>query len=273
MTGSFSDPAIGNDGFGPGDSCSFIESLELVKGLEGPIFIARLGPGDAAGARDVSPSLTRLRQTGWGEHLTRKLLRAADINQLHGFFLGRLLHVQQVGTNREIGVAGRVGLDGHIGGIGTEFSTFLQPFGPSAIHDAYILVPVNLELPESPGGKPVVIVAVKNHLGAVADSRLTQKFFEIFLGGDVALVGVAQLGIPGPTNGPRDMAFIIGLGVHVDFDDSDIGIVLVLLDPLRRNQHFRMFVISHMVLLLKLFFFRYGSFIIPIAHTGQKGTS
>src|SRR5437667_182122 len=62
------------------------------------------------------------------------------------------------------------------------------------------------------------------------------------------------------------VAFVVGLGVYVDFHDSDLGIGEMLRDPIGRNQCFRMCVICHLFVLLTLLLYStcYIGFLTPM---------
>src|SRR5439155_18714372 len=102
--------------------------------------------------------------------------------------------------------------------------------------------------------------------GVAGDSRLRHHLFELLLGEDIAPDWVGELGVPGPGDGIRDVAFIVGLGVYVDFHDSYSWIGEVLRDPIGQDQRFRMCVICHVLVLLTLLLYStcYIGFLTPI---------
>src|SRR5262249_27162200 len=113
---------------------------------------------------------------------------------------------------------------------------------------------VNLRLPKSPGREPVVVVAVNYQSGIAGDSRTRHEIFELFLGEDVPSDRIGKLGVPGPRDGIRDMAFIVGLCVHVHFHNLHLRVCEMVLAPIGRDQRFRMCITSHSYLLFVTIF-------------------
>ena len=117
--------------------------------------------------------------------------------------------------------------------VGAELLAFGQPLLAAAVHNSDILVAVQLQLPERPGGKPVVVVAVQDNRGVVVDSRRAKQFFELVLRNHVAHDRVAQLRRPVPADGARHMTLIVGRRVDVDLGDANLGILEMVSDPVR----------------------------------------
>src|SRR5258708_18720251 len=63
--------------------------------------------------------------------------------------------------------------------FGRDFAFDGQPFDAATIQQANILVTIVLQDPERPGGTPVVIVAIQDNGGIIADPRPPQKLFQV----------------------------------------------------------------------------------------------
>ena len=122
----------------------------------------------------------------------------------------------------------------------SSLSGFIEPLDAAAVHEAHVLVAVNLEQPEAVGGKPIVVVAVEDHRVAGRDACLAQQFFEFLFADDVAADLVLQLALPVETDCARDVARVVGLRVDVDLDQFDPGLAEVLLHPVGVDQNFGM---------------------------------
>jgi hypothetical protein len=48
------------------------------------------------------------------------------------------------------------------------------------------------------------------------------------------------------------MALVVGGGVHVDFNEAEIGGIEIFSGPIGGNENFRVFVVGHCFLLLRL---------------------
>jgi hypothetical protein len=75
-----------------------------------------------------------------------------------------------------------------------------------------------LHLTESAGGELAVVVAVKHHLGATTDPGHSEEPLHLNpVQGVPAKSGVKLRG-PGPADGPRDVAKLVGAGIDIDLD-------------------------------------------------------
>ena len=120
-----------------------------------------------------------------------------------------------------------------------------EPLLPAAIEDFGVLVAVVLQLPEGPGGKPVVVVAIEDDRRVVVDAGLLQKVFKVLLGRKVPRLGISQLCFPVPADGARDVAVVVGRRIHVDLDEAYIVVVKVIGRPVGRDQNVRIRVVTH----------------------------
>ena len=89
----------------------------------------------------------------------------------------------------------------------------------------------DLEKPKAIGGKPIVVIAVKHDRVIRRDSGAAQEFLERFLADDVAADLILELSLPVEANSARDMARIVGLGIHVDLSQFDARFAQVLFHP------------------------------------------
>ena len=98
---------------------------------------------------------------------------------------------------------------------------------------------VDLELPESPRGKPVIVVAVEHDNCLRSNALLRQRGFKLAPGQNVALQRIAELGVPGPTDCSRDMAQLVSCCVYGYFCDSTARIKEIVGQPIGLDKHFR----------------------------------
>jgi hypothetical protein len=145
--------------------------------------------------------------------------------------------------------AGRVRRAAGSGDVLCGLAVLGEPLLAAAVHETHVLVAVELELPEGPRREPVVVVAVEDDRGVVGDPACREQLLQRLLRDDVSLDGVAELGLPVPADGARNVALVVGGGVHVHLDDRHVGVVAVLLDPIGRDQRLRMGVLGHVCLL------------------------
>src|SRR5262245_55134073 len=95
----------------------------------------------------------------WGrKNFAGKFLRAANIDQRVAFRRNGLLHLRQKRPQRVVsGLRGiRLGRKRRL--VSAELPAFGEPLLSAAVHDPHVLMTVNLQLPERPRGKPVVVV-------------------------------------------------------------------------------------------------------------------
>ena len=91
---------------------------------------------------------------------------------------------------------------------------------------------VQLQLPKGVGGEPVVVVAIEKDGGAVGNAGGAEKFFERGLVDQIAADVVLELGLPVPADGAGDMSLVVRGGVHVDFDEAEIGGIEIASGPI-----------------------------------------
>jgi len=106
-------------------------------------------------------------------------------------------------------------------------------------------VAVILQLPEGVGGKPIVVVAVEKNGGVIGNARSAEKILKRGFVDEVAANVVLELGLPVPANSAGDVALVVGGRVNIDFDETEIGRVQVLSDPIRGNENFGVFIARH----------------------------
>src|SRR5262249_54255040 len=95
-----------------------------------------------------------------------------------------------------------------------------------------MLVAVNFADPVRECGEPVVVVAIKDDPRGVGDSALAHQLFEGGAGWNVAADRIAELGGPVEADRPLDVASLVSGGVHVDLQESDLGVLEMVVDPL-----------------------------------------
>ncbi len=117
-------------------------------------------------------------------------------------------------------------------GILGDRALFFEPFLAAAVDEADVLVAVELQLPQCVGGEPVVVVTVEEDGGLVGNAGGAEKFFEGGFVDEVAADAVLELGLPVPAYGAGNVALVVGGGVHVDFDEAEIGGIEILRGPI-----------------------------------------
>ena len=151
------------------DALALVERFQLVELLEGAVLVAGLAPRDALGTGDMAAALAGLGQTGRGSILPRTRrgcarppcrgsAPSAPASPPAGRRAG-CCPVRSPGSWRRRGWA-----------LGGQLAAFGQPFLAATVHQPHVLVTVQLQLPKSPGGEPVVVVAIEHHRGVVADA-------------------------------------------------------------------------------------------------------
>src|SRR5207248_900221 len=156
--------AIGDDGLVRCHALRRVQFLQFGGRLEGPVLTHRLRPGDVGRAGDVPTALgALLREVLRGEQLAAEFLGGTDVDQDHARLPKIPQHLIPQGPDRLVRLARRVAgrLDGRR--IRDELAALVLPFLPTAVHQPGVLVAVVLEIPDEPGGKPVVVVAVGDH--------------------------------------------------------------------------------------------------------------
>jgi hypothetical protein len=101
-------------------------------------------------------------------------------------------------------------------------------------------VPVVYELPDELGGEPVVVVPVGDSGCVVRDPDAAQEPTPLLGAEQVAAYLVAKLGALVEAHRALDVAFPVGGGVHVHFDEAHVRILSVFGDPISRHQNFGM---------------------------------
>src|SRR4051812_5758014 len=102
MARSFADAAVGDHGRIGCGSRAAIELLQFFARLERAVLVAGLAPRDALRARDVSATLTGLRQSRRCQDLPRELLWAPHVHEHGGARVHGLLHFWKERANRQV---------------------------------------------------------------------------------------------------------------------------------------------------------------------------
>ena len=173
----------------------------------------------------MTATLAGFGQPGRREDLSGELLRAAHVHERVALARHGLLYLGQKGAKRIIRDLCRVCCRVEHRLVGAQLTTFSDPFLAAAVHQAHIAMTIDFQLPEGPGRKPVVVVAVKHDRRVVINPGLSEQCLELRLGDDVADEGVAQLGGPVPARRTGHMPLIVSGGIDVNFNDADICVV------------------------------------------------
>src|SRR5215831_17428503 len=227
-------PAVGDDRLLPKDAFTGVELAQLVRALERAVLVGGLGPRDVLGSWNMAAALGRFRETrrgydlavelGWRTHVDQCSAVAATLHQP--------AHVPKVGAQTRVRLARLVvgGLDAWR--IGQQRPPFELPLLAAAIHQGGMLVAVDFADPVRECGEPVVVVAIKYDPRGVGDSALAHQLFEGGAGWNVAADRIAELGGPVEADRPLDVASLVSGGVHVDLQESDLGVLEMVVDPL-----------------------------------------
>src|SRR2546425_10159006 len=230
---ALADAAVGDDFVFAGDALGFVEFFQVLVGLEGAVFVGGLRPGDIRSLRKVAGALVGFVHARRGDDFAGEFVNGANVNELAGlaafddgedFFLAsaqRLVNARNV-----------IGRGGDVGGILGELALFFQPLFAAAVDEANVLVAVKLQLPEGVSREPVVVVAIEKDGGVVGNAGGAEKSFESGLVDQVAAHAILQLGLPVPGDGAGDVALVVGGGVHVNFDEAEIGGIEILSGPI-----------------------------------------
>src|SRR6266496_2002104 len=113
-----------------------------------------------------------------------------------------------------------------------------KPFYTTTIQATNIFMCIKFEDPQCPGGKPIIVVPVKYNRGIVAHSCASQQLFQVLLAEWSAYHLVLKLFLPVETNCATNMPLVIGSSIDVNFDQANLRIVQVSLDPICIHQDF-----------------------------------
>src|SRR5882762_1391395 len=249
---AFADAAVGDDFVFAGNSLGLVKFFQVVIGLEGAVLVGGLRPGDIRCLGDVAGALCGFGHAWRGDDLAGKFVDGANVDELAGlaavddggdFFLVR--------ANGIVGGGDVIGIRGDVCGILGERALLFEPFLAAAVDQADVLVAVKFQLPEGISGEPIVVVAIEKNGGVVGNAGSAEKLFERGLIDEIASDVVLELGLPVPADGAGNVSLVVGGGVHVDFDEAEIGGIEILRGPIGGNEDFGVFVVGHCFLLLR----------------------
>ena len=246
MGGAFPDAAVG-DGFPAAvNAATAVKFGQFVGRFEGAILADGLPPGYVGGAGDVSVALgTLLGHIGRSVEGAGEFVGRADIHQGMAAAVDGLQHIIPQGAQFGVFGGDAVLRGGVLGNLSDQGPVFGKPQHAPAVHQADILVSVVAELPERPGGEPVVVVAIEDDGGIRRDAAAAEQGFHLVAGNDVADDVMLQLALPVPGDGAGDVALLVGGGVHVHLHQPDAGVAAVFGHPLGGYQGFGMRVFGH----------------------------
>src|SRR5437899_1647191 len=230
---ALTDAAVGDDLVLAGNAFRLVELLQVVQGFEGAVFVGSLNPRNVGRAGKVSGTLGGFRHARRGDDFAGELINGTDVDKLPRF---AALHDGEdllfIGAKRFIAAGYTVGCGLDVHRFLREGALLFQPFLAAAVNQADIPMTVVLQLPEGVGGEPVVVVAIEQDGGVVGNAGRAKKLFESGLVDQIAADVVLELGLPIPADSAGDVALIVGGGVDVHFDQTEIGGVQVLSDPI-----------------------------------------
>ena len=109
----------------------------------------------------------------------------------------------------------------------------------------HVLVSVVPQLPEGPGGEPVVVVAIQDDRRVGANAAAAQQRFHLATRNDVSRHVLLQLALPVPGDGAGDVALFVGGCVNVDLHQTHVGVAAVFSHPIGGHQRLGVCVFSH----------------------------
>jgi hypothetical protein len=134
--------------------------------------------------------------------------------------------------------------------VGGQLAALQLPLLAAAVQELHVLEAAELQDPVGIGGEPVVVPAVQDHGGVVADSGARQQLRDAGLVDVIAADRRMQVRGPVPPDRPSDVTLLVRARVLVDLDDADRRIIQMLLEPVRFDECARVGVSSHGFLLL-----------------------
>src|SRR5438874_1438945 len=93
--------------------------------------------------------------------------------------------------------------------LGTHLSLVGHPLHASSIEQTNILMPIELQNPQGPGGKPIVVVSIENNSGLIAHTRSSQQLLQVILAQGRTYNLVLQLFLPVKAHSTRNVALIV----------------------------------------------------------------
>src|SRR5215211_1324633 len=240
MGRALADAAVGDHVLVGGHPLGAVELGQLVVGEElAGGAVDRLGPGDVDRTGDVAGPLGGLLgQVVGGQLLAAELLGRADVDQ-GGAPAGAdgLQDLVAEGPDRGVGLAHRVAagrLD--VGRVARQLAALQLPGLAAAVEELDRPVPVHLVVPVGVGGEPVIVAPVQDHGGVGGDAQGVLELGELLGVDEVAAQRVLEVGVPVDGHGPADVAAGVGVGVLVDLDNAQVGVVPVGGQPVGGDQ-------------------------------------
>src|SRR5215211_1239171 len=237
---ALADPAVGDHVLARLHPLGAVELGQLVVGEElAGGAVDRLGPGDVDRARDVTRPLGGLLgQVVGGELLAPVLLGRSDVDQRGAVAaVDRVQHLVAEGPDRGVGLAHRVAAGRRdVGRVAGQLAALQLPGLAAAVEQLDRAVPVDLVVPVGVGGEPVVVAPVQDHGRVRGDAQGVLELGELLGRDEVAAQRVLEVGVPVDGHGPADVPAGIGVGVLVDLDEAQVGVVQVGGQPVGGDQ-------------------------------------
>ncbi|MNU73536.1 hypothetical protein D3C71_630200 [compost metagenome] len=162
MAGTLADAAIGDDGRRAVDALLGIDRLDLFCRFEGSILVDDCAPRNIDGAGDVTGTDGQLLDAIRRENLAGIFIRRTDIHQLDVVLaLGHRNDVDKARPDRGVGLGEFQFRFGRCRCGCVERQALRLPKLAATIQQLYAVAKtVGFENPRTPGGKPVVVVAI-----------------------------------------------------------------------------------------------------------------
>src|SRR3954452_2088620 len=246
---ALADPTVRDHLTVAGDALRLVERLQLVRRLERAVVVRGLDPRDVRRAGDVAGHLRLLlREVVGRQLLAPELLGRAHVDESDGADLrdDLVAHRANLGTLLTEEHVLRTRIARH---LGHELTALELPLLAAAVEHLHVVEAAKLEQPVRVGREPVVVAAIENDRGGVAHASVREELREAILILVVPPDGGVQVGVPVPADGPTDVALLVGGCVLVDLDQTDVGGVEMLLQPLGRHECIGVRVVGHWALL------------------------
>ncbi len=235
MRTALADTAVGDRVLARVEADLGVELDELFVLAEGSVVVGGLAPRHVAGCGDVAGDLGGfLREVRGSQEAAGVLIGAADVDQV--LDADGVDDLVTEGTDARVGFLGDVRRGGTGRDVARELAALELPLLAATVEETEVVVTVELEVPVGVGGEPVVVAAVEDDGVVIRDTSFRQEGFEALLADEVVADAVLEVLLPVELDGVRDVALVVGLGVFVDFDQNDIGVAEVFLDPVRRDE-------------------------------------
>src|SRR5260221_89964 len=243
VRGALADAAV-RDNLAVGcDALAAIDRTQLVGGLERAVGgIGCRGPGGALRPRNGAAALGAFLPVIYHvPKLVRVLSGRAHVYQRRSPTGELIFHLAAERADAQIWLTRGVTGGGELGHVLGVLASLGLPLGAAAVHDARVLVPVELEEPVAIGGVPVVLVTIEDDRRVILDAVTAEQRLEVLLIDEVAAHRILHVGMPVQLGRVGNVADgLVEQGIFIGLDNANLWISQVLRHPFGLDQHLRM---------------------------------